>query len=897
MATSLPPRGDADVLYVVDFSGYVYRAYHALPPMSTSGGEPTHAVFGVTRMLLKLIKEREPVLFAVALDPEGPSFRKELYAAYKATRSETPVDLIDQMKRLEEVLDAYAVPKLRADRFEADDLIATLVGQAREAGLRTVIVSADKDLLQLVADDVLLYDESRERVYGPAEAEEKLGVPPSKVRDYLALTGDSSDNVPGVPSVGPKTAARFLGTYASLEDLYANLDDLGKKAVRRKLEEHRDDAFLSRDLVTLRTDAPVTLDRDAFRYGGADDEQLRTLFGTLEFYQLIGELAPRVEEPASFSAIGDLEALRQAVDEVRRAGVLSLYTATEGDDPLTAHPVGLGVSWATGQGAYVPFAHRVLDGAAQLPQAEVLELVRPLLTDPDVELCLGDAKRELLLWGRLGVEPTSIRFDVMLASYLVDPERHNHSLEAVAETELQRSLEAYDAVTERRGRKRTPLDELPVERVGDWAAARAEIALAAEGILVPRLVGQGLLPLLANVEIPLARVLAGMEREGIAIDLEHLARLSTDAETRIAELEREAYRAAGQEFKISSPRALETLLFDELGLPVIKRTKTARSTDQEVLEELAAEHELPAIILAHRSLTKLKSTYLDALPKQVHPETGRIHTRFNQAVAATGRMSSSDPNLQNIPIRTDEGRAIRDAFVARQGWSLLSADYSQIELRVLAHLSGDPELVDAFRADEDVHVRTATALFDVEPAAVTREMRGQAKTVNYAEIYGQTQFALARNLGISRTEAKRYIDAFFARYAGVARFMEETVERARRSGGCRTLLGRWRTLPDIRSRNRGLRAGAERMARNTPIQGSAADLMKVAMVRIQEALDEGGFGSRMLLTVHDELVFGAAPGEEERLTAMVKHRMETVWELDVPLVVDAGLGRTWNEAH
>ncbi len=418
-----------------------------------------------------------------------------------------------------------------------------------------------------------------------------------------------------------------------------------------------------------------------------------------------------------------------------------------------------------------------------------------------------------------------------------------------------------------------------------------------EKLLEPRIEGQGLRELLDTLEIPLARVLAAMEREGIRVDAEYLAARSAEVGARIEALEAKALELAGPDLKINSPRSLETILFDRLGLPVIKRTKTSRSTDHEVLEELASEHELPKVILEHRMLTKLKGTYLDALPKQIHPETGRIHTRFNQAVAATGRMSSSDPNLQNIPIRTEEGRAIRNAFVARAGWRLMSADYSQIELRVLAHLSHDEELVDAFTRDEDVHVRTAKAIFGVEADAVTREMRGQAKTVNFAVIYGQTQFALARNLGTSKTEAKRYIDAFFERYAGVARFMEETVEHAGTSGGVRTLLNRWRALPDIRSKNRGLRAAAERVARNTPIQGSAADIMKLAMVRIDEALREAELASKMLLTVHDELVFEVAPDEEERLRALVKDRMENALPLDVPLVVDIGVGQTWNEAH
>ncbi len=897
MATSLPAPGDPNVLYVVDLTGYVFRAYHALPPMSTSAGEPTHAVYGVTQMLLSLVTTQAPHLLAVALDAPGPSFRKERYPAYKATRPAPPPDLRDQIARLTEVVEAYAIPCLSVPGFEADDLIATLARQARAAGLKVVIVSADKDLLQLVDDGVVMFDTMREKVYGRGETVEKMGVPPEKVRDFLALTGDSSDNVPGVPSVGPKTAAALLAEREDLEDLYAHLDGLAKKAVRAKLEEHRDAAFLSRELVTLRTDAPVSFDPEALRYGGADQERLRRLFTELEFHRLLPKLAPAPSAPARHRVIASEAELTEAVEAIRAAGRVAVYSAAEGEDALSAPVAGVALCWEDAGGAYVPTGHLYAGAPAQLSAVRVTERLGALLGDPSIALFAVDLKRELLLLGRREVSLASARFDAMLASYLVDPERHGHSIEEIAHAELSATLTTYDALTEKRRGQQKALCDVEVERAAEFAASRAHAVWRVERVLVPRMEAQGLRALFEDVELPLARVLARMERAGIRVDPGHLARLSGEAAVKIAALEARALELAGPELKIGSPRSLETVLFDRLGLPVVKRTKTGRSTDHDVLEELAHQHELPRVILEHRMLSKLKGTYLDALPRQIHPDTGRIHTRFNQAVAATGRMSSSDPNLQNIPIRTEEGRAIRDAFVAREGWRLMSADYSQIELRVLAHLSGDAELVDAFTKGEDVHVRTAKAIFGVDDAGVTRELRGQAKTVNYAVIYGQTQFALARNLGISKTDAKRYIDAFFERYAGVARFMEETVEQAGRTGGVRTLLGRWRGLPDIRSKNRGLRAAAERVARNTPIQGTAADLMKVAMVRIDEALRAQQLASLMLLTVHDELVFEVAPGEEDALSALVKDRMEHVMELAVPLVVDVGVGRTWNEAH
>jgi len=895
MATSLPAPGESNTLYVIDLTGYVFRAYHALPPMSTSRGEPTHAVFGVTQMLLALVQTQEPALLAVALDAPGPSFRKEIYPEYKATRSAHPPDLDPQMERLEEVCAAYGIPVLTEPSFEADDLIATLVHRATEAALEVVVVSADKDLLQLVGPGVIMYDTMREKIYGVPETIDKMGVRPDQIVDYLSLTGDSSDNVPGVPSVGPKTAAKLLAEFDTLDGIYAGLDTIKRKGTRTKLGEHRDDAYLSHRLVSLRLDAPVDFDVEALRYGGADEDRLRELFALLEFHRLLAQLTPKPRALANYEVALDEEALGEALANIREAGVVAIYTLAEPGADRDSPIVGIGLSWAPAVAVYVPVGHLYLGAQKQLPQGRVFEAVGALLSDPEVTLITADLERELGLWAQVGVSIVSVEFDAMLASYLVDPERHGHSPEEIAQSELHESIESYAELTDKKGRSKKALCDVKIERALTYACERADLAITVRDLLGPRLDGQGLRTLLEEVELPLARVLGAMEREGIALDTAHLARLSASYAERIAAVEAEAFRIVGREFKIGSPRALEVILFDELELPVVKRTKTARSTDHEVLEELAEQHELPKAVLEHRSLTKLKSTYLDALPLEVHPDTQRVHTTFNQAVTATGRMSSSGPNLQNIPIRTEEGRLIRDAFIARDGWSLLSADYSQIELRVLAHLSGDADLVEAFTQGEDVHVRTARAIFDVEEPS--SDMRGAAKTVNYAVIYGQTRFALARNLGVSRDEAQRYIDTFFERYSGVASFMEHTVEQAGKSGGVRTLMGRWRTLPDIRSRNRGLRGAAERVARNTPIQGSAADLMKVAMVKIDRDLTEGGLRSKMLLTVHDELVFEVAPGEQEVLTKLVRTGMEQVAELIVPLVVTMGVGRTWNQAH
>jgi DNA polymerase-1 len=899
--TKLPKAGDQDVVYVLDVSGYVFRAYHAIPPLSTSKGEPTHAVHGFTNMLLKLIDQQKPVRFAVAMDSKGPSFRKELFPAYKENRKQAPPDLSQQLARCREIIDAYQIPCFEAPGVEADDLIATFVRRAREKGLRVVIVSADKDLLQLVGDGVIMYDTMWDRIYGPLETQAKMGVPPEQVRDLLALMGDSSDNIPGVPGVGPKTAKQLLDDYGDIDGIYAHLDEITRKATKNKLEQHRAEAYLSRDLVTLRDDATVEADLDALRWSGGDAKRLRELFTELELHRLLNQIVARtaVHVATELDTILTADELDEALAAIREAGRVAFYTAVDRNDPLEGDLCGIALAWRDDRAAYVPFSHRYLGAPAQLPAEKALAALRPLLEDPAFPKLSSDLKRDEVVLARHGVAFRGGVFDTTIASYLLESGKHSHDLEEVARGEMQVDLIPYDAIVEKQKGKRHQLllEEVDVERGRDFAAQRAAVIWAAAGPLRERIEEEGFATLMHDVEIPLAHVLADMETTGVRVDVDYLQAMGAELAVQIRDLERRCHELAGQEFNVGSPRQLETILFDDLKLPVIKRTKTARSTDADVLEELAASHDLPAAIVEHRTLSKLKSTYLDALPKQVSAATGRVHTRYNQAVAATGRLSSSDPNLQNIPIRTDIGRRIREAFVTEPGFQILSADYSQIELRVLAHLSSDPELIDAFRGGVDVHTRTATALFAVKPEDVNREQRGQAKTVNYAVIYGQSHFALARNLRIERREAMRYIEAFFERYAGVKRYMEEIIEDARRTGGTRTIMGRRRMLPDLHSRNRQLRMAAERVARNTPIQGSAADIMKAAMVAIHRAMVAGAMRANMILTVHDELVFEAPPQEKDALERIVREHMEHAVELKVPLVVDHGWGRTWGQAH
>ena len=928
--TALPPAGDEHTLYVVDLSGYVFRAYHAVPSLTTSRGEPTNAIYGVVAMLLKLVKQQQPRLLAVALDGRGPTTRHGMYAAYKATRPPAPPELVAQMARLKDVIDAYAIPLYAQQGVEADDLIATVVRRARAEGLRVVVVSADKDLLQLVdGEDVLVWDTMRDKVFGEPETVEKMGVPPRQVRDLLALMGDTSDNIPGVPSVGPKTAAQLLHEHGDLDALYAHLDRVAKKGLREKLETHRADAMLSRDLVRLFDDQTIAFDREQLRYGGADTAKLRALFTEFEFTRLLAQLPsepgastePTAPKPDAGNPLPDATPVKHAarthpappvtvrtvleasevpaiLASADAAGSLAVFPALDADDTARATAlVGVALAYAPGEAVYLPFDHRYLGAPAQLDRAATVALLRPLLERASLAKLSADAKRDALAWHAQGVAVAGITFDTMLASYLVDPEQHGHTLPEVAQAELGVALTPWDVLTEKqRGSQRT-LPEVALEKVADWAGRSAAAIREASAGLVDKLRTHGLLPLLADLELPLAGWLAVIERAGVQLDLEKLAELSRFAGDELARIEARCRElAGGKTWNLASPRQLETVLFDELGLRVVKRTKTGRSTDHDVLEELAAEHPLPALVLEHRALAKLKGTYLDAFPRLVDAG-GRIHTRYNQAVAATGRLSSSEPNLQNIPVKTAFGRRIREAFVAPPGALILAADYSQIELRVLAHLSRDPELLDAFRTGDDVHVRTAKALFGVEAAEVTREQRNRAKTVNFAVIYGQTESALARNLKIERAEAARYIEAFFARYAGVRRFLDEVVREARETGEVRTLFGRRRVVHDLASSNRTVRFAAERVARNTPIQGTSADILKRAMVTICERMREARVESRMLLTVHDELIFEVPRDEQEAMTTLVRTAMEGAIALEVPLLVEVGCGPNWGAAH
>ncbi len=936
----LPKPGDEDVLYIVDISGYVFRAFFALPPLTNEKGEPTGALYGVTSMLLKLVREQKPPMLAVVMEGQGRPFRKEIYADYKANRPVAAPDLKHQMGRVRQIADAYAIPCYEREGSEADDVIATLTRAARERGHRVVIVSADKDLLQLVGDGVLMLDTMRGTAFGPKETFDKLGVLPSQVRDYLALTGDSSDNVPGVPSVGPKTASELLNTYGSLDGVYERLGEIKKKALLVKLTEHKHLAYLSRDLVALKDDFDIEYDASALRYGGWDESKLRALYKELGFTRLLDQLGPepsttvgiaaavlshdalvevsgviaiaagptlvpgtdapsRAQEPAPLlppmRVLTEASELAPLVQRLRSSARVAICCATEKEEPIAGGLIGIALASAD-EAAYLPVGHSYLGCPTQLDLHETLSILKPLLEDQGVPKLSANLKRDTIALAHHDVGLVGTVLDSMLASYLLDPDLRGHDMAEIILRRGNRELARYQTVSGK-GKLEHALGECRFEEMLPYLDAQTSELLHVADRLTAELREAELEPVLREIELPLATVLADVERTGVRCDVDKLRALSRKVDKDLVALEKKCFELAGREFNVNSPRQLEVILFDELMLPVIERTKTARSTNADVLEELAVMHALPAAILEQRSLAKLKGTYLDALPRQVNPRTGRIHTKFEQAVAATGRLSSNDPNLQNLPIRTEIGRAIRDAFVADEGFTILAADYSQIELRVLAHLSGDEALTSAFAENADVHVRTAQALFGVGAGDVTREMRAAAKTVNFAVIYGQTQFALARNLRIARGEASRYIKAFFERYHGVRSYLDKLVLEARTTGAVRTLFGRRRLVRDINAKNHAVRSGAERIAQNTPIQGSAADIMKRAMVRTAAAISREQLKTRMLLTVHDELVFEVPHAEREQVERLVREAMEGAATLKVPLVVDTGWGDSWGQAH
>jgi DNA polymerase I len=883
--------------YILDAYSLIYQVFHAIPLMTGPASQPTHAVFGIFRDLLNLERDRNPDYLAAAFDGAGPVFRSELYADYKAQRTAMPDELIPQIPVIRRVFEGFNVPVLIHPGYEADDVIATLARRGEERGLDVFICTADKDARQLIDDHIKLFDLRKQAVLNAEALKAEWGVTPAQVVDLLALTGDTSDNVPGVPGIGLKTGAKLLEEFGDLETLLANIDQVAGAKRKENLREHAGTACLARTLVTLRDNLDLALDWDALRIGPPNAKALRALCIECGFHRFLAEIPDdaTVEDPAwvhDYKTIDTPEKLRDFVAALERQPKFCIDTETTALDPLRADLVGLAFSWKTGEAYYLPV--RGPADSSLLDEAAALGALRPALTSSATEKVGQNVKYDLLVLRRAGIELAGPITDTMVLSYLLESGERNHNLDQLAQRLLNHTMIPISDLIGK-GKNQLTMDQVEVAKVAHYAGEDADATWRIEAILSPQIRSEGLWDLYANLERPLISVLARMEAAGIKVDVERLGRLSKEFADRLERIEREIYTQAGHPFNIGSGPQLRQVLFEELKLPALQKTAGGEpSTAQDVLEELAAKHPLPRLLIQHRQLAKLKSTYLDALPTLVHPEDGRVHASFNQGVTATGRLSSSDPNLQNIPVRTEDGRQIRQAFVADfDGWKLLTADYSQIELRILAHYSGDPALRRAFVQNRDIHSVVAARIFGVPESAVDANQRRIAKTVNFGVIYGLSPFGLAARLGITQAEAAEFIDAYFQEYSGVDAFITRTLEGALTSGRVETILGRRRPINGIKNttgRNRNL---AERTAVNTVIQGSAADLIKRAMLAVDRRIREDGLQAQMLLQIHDELVFEAPGAEIAALADLVRDAMTTALDLAVPLKVDLAAGPNW----
>lgn len=922
-------------LILVDGSSYLYRAYHAFPPLTNSAGQPTGAMYGVLNMLRSLIMQYEPSHVAVVFDAKGKTFRDELFEAYKSHRPPMPDDLREQIAPLHDMVVAMGMPLLSVSGVEADDVIGTLAKQAAAEGRAVLISTGDKDMAQLVTPDITLINTMNNTILGPEEVETKYGVPPSLIIDYLALMGDSSDNIPGVPGVGEKTAQALLQGLGSLDDIYADLDKIaglsfrGAKTLAPKMETNKEMAYLSYTLATIKTDVELDRTWDSLALTEPDLDKLHALFTQYEFKRWISDLenggwlakkstrsAPSkaavtaaVQTPAApaatpeissenYETILDEEALNRWAQILREAGEFAFDTETDSLDNLSARLVGMSFAAKAGHAAYVPIGHDYLDAPDQLLTEQVLRVMKPILEDEKIRKIGQNLKFDRGIMENYGVELRGIAFDTMLESYVLNSVAGRHDMDSLADRHLNYKTTTFEDIAGK-GKKQLTFNQIPLEEAANYAAEDADITLLLHQALYPQLEAEkSLLHVYQDIEMPLVPVLSRMERTGVLIDANVLAAQSVELTARLDELEKQAFAIAGEEFNLSSPKQLQAILFEKLNLPVLKKTPGgAPSTNEEVLEELADNHELPRVILEHRSLSKLKTTYTDKLPLMVDPKTRRVHTSYHQAVTATGRLSSRDPNLQNIPVRTDEGRRIRQAFIARDGYCIMAADYSQIELRIMAHLSQDKGLLKAFAEGKDIHRATAAEVFGVPLDEVTADQRRSAKAINFGLIYGMSAFGLARQLGIPRGEAQRYMDLYFERYPGVLEYMARTREHAAEKGYVETLEGRRLWLPEINSRNGMRRKAAEREAINAPMQGTAADIIKKAMIAVDDWLQKENIDALMIMQVHDELVFEVRKEQQAEMAEKIRGLMEAAMKLDVPLKVEAGVGANWDEAH
>lgn len=902
----------APPLVLVDGSSYLYRAFHALPPLNNSKGQPTGAVKGVIAMVRRLAKDYPESPIAVVFDAKGKTFRDEIYPEYKAHRPPMPDDLRPQVQPIHDIIKAMGIPLLVIDGVEADDVIGTLARQATEQQRHVVVSTGDKDMAQLVSEHVTLVNTMTSSTLTVEGVQDKFGFPPELIIDYLALMGDKVDNIPGVPGVGEKTALALLQGLGDLNAIYAHLDKVadlgfrGAKSMAAKLTEHRDQAYLSYRLATIKTDVPLPVSLTELIPEQPDFSALMDLFTEMEFKNWVSELQEEAAAPlevvspalaTDYDLVVDEQQLQSWLARLEQAELFAFDTETTSLEYMAARVVGVSFAVEPGKAAYVPFGHDYLDAPQQLSEEQVLGALKPLLENPDKKKVGQNLKYDAHVLANHGITLRGIAFDTMLESYVLNS-LGRHDMDSLALAHLQHQTVHFQDIAGK-GAKQLTFNQIPLAQAGPYAAEDADVTLRLHQVLWPQIaLAPSLEKLFQTVELPLVPVLMRIEHNGALIDAKTLGEHSREIADKLDTLQKQAYELAGQAFNLASPKQLGKILFEELGIPVKKKTaKGAPSTAEEVLQELALDYPLPDVILQYRGLAKLKSTYTDKLPQMINPRTGRVHTSYHQAVTATGRLSSADPNLQNIPIRTEEGRRIRQAFIAPPGYRIVAADYSQIELRIMAHLSDDAGLLNAFAEGLDVHKATAAEVFGVPLGSVTGDQRRSAKAINFGLIYGMSAWGLGRQLHIGRNEAQQYIDRYFERYPGVKHYMESTRERAAQQGYVETLGGRRLHLPEINARNPMRRQGAERAAINAPMQGTAADIIKMAMIRVHQWLSKTNLDAKMIMQVHDELVFEVHEQQLERLTATLPELMSGAMDLKVPLLVEVGAGLNWDEAH
>ena len=898
--TTLPDLAGKQV-WIIDANALIFQVFHAIPEMTSPQGEAVNALYGFTRDILFLLETKQPDYLLVAFDMSGPTFRHELYEDYKVHRTEMPDALASQLEPIRQMLSVFAVPILEVPGYEADDILATVARMTEEAGGDCLLVTSDKDCRQLISDRVKMFNVRKNQLYDAASLLSDWNVRPEQVVDFQSLVGDAIDNVPGVPLIGPKIASELLARYGSLDAVLDHAHEVAGAKRKQNLIDFREQALVSRELVRLDVNVPIAIDWQAARAGGFRLDDVLELFQRYGFHSFadkvraLTDYAPLPDWQAEYRLINTEPAFREFLTQFVQQRRISIDTETTSISPREAEIVGISIAWRPGEAYYL--ALRGPAGELCLDAANCLQALRPVLEDPDVEKIGQNLKYDLVVFRGAGVDVQGLAFDSMVASYLLDAGERNHNLDELAKRYLNHTTTKISALIGT-GKNQRRMDEVPLADIAHYAAEDADVPLRLEPILRERMREAELESLFADLEIPLIEVLAELEFNGIRVDRQRLAELSVTYGERLIELEREIYQLAGHEFNIASPKQLQQVLFIEQGLPISKKTKTGPSTDASVLEDLARVHALPAKIIEYRQYAKLKNTYVDALPELVNPSTGRVHASFNQVVAATGRLSSSDPNLQNIPIRSQTGRDIRSAFLpGPDGWLLLAADYSQIELRVLAHFSEDATLCEAFERDEDIHALVASQVYNVPLEQVTSDMRRHAKAVNFGVVYGQSAFGLARQIDVDQTEAAAFIDAYFERYPGVDEFLVKILEACRAKGYVSTIMGRRRAISGVRplvGRQRNL---PERTAINTVIQGSAADLIKQAMINVHRRLHKDGLAANMLLQIHDELVFEVSPADHDRLAELVRTEMSQVARLRVPLKVDLKSGRNWSEVE